>query len=144
MVIDDQNSEMTRISINSQKNSIMDDIKEEYNDIKVFSKRILCELIKSECEDWEKEKITEIANKVNPILDLILNKNKGKINVMQNFITYIIEVDSELIKTLPEYENLEDEIFLRFIITAKNLYNYAFEVYFSLYDLFNVRISFFT
>ncbi len=145
MVIDeDYKSENTYMS-NPIKEKEVDNISElndsQNEDLKFFSKRILCELIKSEPEECEKKQVIEIANNLNPLLDIILNKNKAKLNQIQNYITYFVELDSELIKTLPEYNAIKEEFVCRFIISAKNIYNFAFEVYFSLYDLYNVRIS---
>jgi hypothetical protein len=144
MIIDDDNitNNISESTKNTKNNNIKDSIPLMENDneegLKFFSKRILCELIKSEVEECEIKEITEIANSLNPVLDIIINKNKAKISIMKNFITYFIEVDSELVKTFPEHANLKDEIIFRFIILAKNIYNFSFEVYFSLYDLYNV------
>jgi len=143
MLIDD-NISLNQVSENTKNsykdsNSVFDETDNTNDEFKLFSKRILCELIKSESDECEIKEITDIANKLNPLLDIILNKSNAKINHMQNFITYFVELNSELVKTMPEYKNLKDDITFRFIISAKNIYNFTFEVYFSLYDLYNVK-----
>lgn len=107
----------------------------------IYSKRILCELIKSETNEEENTKIYEISNKFSYFIEVILNKSQNKFHFIQDFICYIVEINSELIKILPEYHNLNEEINLRFIIPAKNVYDFAFEIYFALYDLYNVNIK---
>ena len=55
--------------------------------------------------------------------------------MISSFICYIVEVPSSIIKILPEYKNIEYELTLRFIVSAKNIYNRVMEVYFSIFDL---------
>ena len=148
MVIDeieiDKKSQSTVISSNIERD--VESIYEKENknggidDFKFIKKRILCELIKTESEECEKKEITEIANSLNPVLDIIINRNHAKVSHLQNFITYFVELHSDLVKTFPEYKDLKEDSTFRFIITAKNIYNFAFEVYFTLYDLYNVNI----
>jgi len=116
------------------------EILSESNTSKLISKRVLCELSKSEEDESEKEIILEISKKLDFLIEIILNKCENKIHYIQNFMCYIVEINSEIIRLLPEYENLSSDINLRFIITAKNIYNLALEVYFSLHDLYNVII----
>lgn len=104
-----------------------------------FSKRILCELIKSDVNEKEEEIICDIGQKLNDLIEMILNKSENKIYFVQMFICYIVEINSELIRILPEFENINDDIYIRYIISAKNIYNYAIEVYFSINDMYNVR-----
>jgi hypothetical protein len=105
----------------------------------IYSKRILCELIKSETNEEENIKITEISNKFSFFIEVILNKSQNKFHFIQDLLCYIVEINSELIKILPEYNDLNEEINLRYIIPAKNVYNFALEIYFVLYDLYNVN-----
>lgn len=104
-----------------------------------FSKRILCELIKSDVNEKEEESICDIGQKLNDLIEMILNKSENKIYFVQMFICYIVEINSELIRLLPEFQNLHDDIYIRYIVSAKNIYNYAIEVYFSINDMYNVR-----
>jgi hypothetical protein len=115
------------------------EILSESNSSKLISKRLLCELSKSEEDESERKIVFEISKKLDFLIEIILNKYDNKIHYIQNFMCYIVEINSEIIRLLPEFENLKSDINLRFIITAKNIYNYALEVYFSLHDLYNVR-----
>ncbi len=105
----------------------------------VFTKRILCELIKSEDNKKEEKIITEIGQNLDILVDMILNKSENKINYIQSFICNIIEINTELIKMLPNFENLKDDIFIRYILSSKQIYNLALEIYFSINDLYNVK-----
>jgi hypothetical protein len=124
---------------NSQNdlNSIISD-KTSNTNIKHISKRILCELIKSDINVNEKEIANEISKKLDYLLDVILNKSENKIHYIQLFMCFIVEINSELIRILPEYKNIDENLNMRFIIIAKNIYNFSIEVYFSLNDLYNV------
>ena len=104
----------------------------------IVSKRILCELIKSDITAEEKKTANEISQRLEFLIDLILNKCNNKIHFIQYFMCYIVEINSELIRMIPEYKDLSQDLNLRFIMPAKNLYNFAIEVYFSLHDLYNV------
>ncbi len=105
---------------------------------KQVSKRILCELIKTEIDDQEKEIAYEISKKLDFLIEMILNKCENKIHYIQLFMCFIVEINSELIRLLPQYQNMTDDLNIRFILPAKNIYNFALEVYFSLNDLYNV------
>ena len=124
---------------NTSLNSLSTDIN---NPNKTFSKRILYELIKSETNEEENIKVTEISYQFSHFIDVILNKSENKFHFIQDFLCYIVEINSELIRILPEYENLNDDINIRFIVPAKNVYNFAIEIYFALYDLYNVKFLF--
>ena len=104
-----------------------------------FSKRILCELIKSDENQKEEKLVYEISQKMDNLIEMILNKSENKIYFVQLFICYIVEINSELIRLLPEFDNLNEDIYIRYIISAKNIYNYAVEVYFSINDMYNVK-----
>lgn len=105
--------------------------------VSFYSKRILSELTKCEVDEKLKEQIDEITHKVDEeILDVLINqKENTTINMISSFICYIVEVPSSIIKILPEYKNIEYELTLRFIVSAKNIYNRVMEVYFSIFDL---------
>ncbi len=107
----------------------------------IVSKRILCELVKSDITAEEKTTANEISQRLEFFIDLILNKCNNKIHFIQYFMCYIVEINSELIRMIPEYKDLSHNLNLRFIMPAKNLYNFAIEVYFSLHDLYNVRLN---
>jgi hypothetical protein len=109
---------------------------------KVISKRVYWELTKSNIDEKEKELINSISQKVDVLIDIILNKNGDKFHYVQLFICNIVELNSELIRLLPEYkDSIPDNLNLRFIMPAKNIYNYAIEVYFSIHDLYNIDLN---
>lgn len=105
----------------------------------IIKKRLLCELIKSEENLQEEKTFEEIGQNIDPLIDLILNKSENKINYIQSFICNIVEINTELIKLLPSFENLKDDVFIRYIISSKQIYNLAVEIYFSINDIYNVR-----
>jgi len=72
---------------------------------------------------------------------MILNQTKNKFYCIQDFLCYIVEINSELIRIFPEYKELNDDINLRFIVIAKNVYNLAFEIYFTLHDLYKIELN---
>lgn len=112
---------------------------DNHNNKFIYSKRILCELIKSENEEDPNYLLMNLSNKLDLLIDLILNKHENKIHHIQQFLCYIVEINSDLIKVIPEYEKSTNDINLRFIMPAKNLYNYALEIYFSIHDLYGVK-----
>lgn len=128
MVDTDYRSSTSTIDNNSNNNSNSNNTE--------YSKRVISELIKCEIDDNTRTKINEISQKVDELfLDVLLNQNEKNINMINPFVCYIIEINSEIIKLIPEYSNLRDDLSLRFIVPAKNLYNKFFEIYFSIYDL---------
>jgi hypothetical protein len=108
---------------------------------KVISKRVYWELTKSNIDDKEKELVNGISQKVDILIDIILNKNENHYHYVQLFICNIVELNSELIRLLPEYKDIPDNLNLRFIMLAKNIYNFAIEVYFSINDLYNIDLN---
>jgi hypothetical protein len=121
--------------------SLNNDINMNTPNKSIISKRILCELIKSDTSEREQEIVYQISKKLDFLIDVILNKCENKIHFIQLFMCFIVEINSELIRMIPEYTNMTDNLNIRFIMPAKNIYNFAIEVYFSIYDLYNVRIS---
>ena len=134
MEVDLQNHNKSFVSLNSLNTC-------STNTRNRFSKRILCELIKSETNEEENLKVMEISNKFSYFIDVILNKSQNKFHFILDFVCYIVEINSELIRILPDYHDLKDDINMRFIIPAKNVYNFAIEIYFALYDLYNVKFG---
>ena len=138
--MDEKNKNNNDNNINKNENITKesDDIIMENKKEKIYSKRILCELVKSENNETENKLALEISEKVTHLFDMILNQSQNKFYCIQEFLCYIVEINSELIRIFPEYKDLSDDINLRFIITSKNIYNLAFEIYFTLHDLYKV------
>jgi hypothetical protein len=144
--INQLNDENNNINCNNNLNrnisisvSTQNSKRKKTNTKSFVSKRILCELIKSDISEKEKSTAKEISHKLEFLIDLILNKSQYKIHFIQLFMCNIVEINSELIRMIPEYSDMTENLNLRFIMPAKNIYNYAVEVYFSINDLYNVR-----
>ena len=82
-----------------------------------------------------------MSYKLDNLIDIILNKCENKLHPINLFICNIVEINAELIRLLPEYKDLPDDINLRFIMPAKNIYNFAIEIYFSINDLYNIDLN---
>lgn len=105
--------------------------------VSFYSKRILSEITKCEVDEKFKMEIDEISQKVDElILDVLINqKENTSINIISAFICYIVEVPANIIKIIPEFSEMEHDLTLRFIVTAKNIYNRVMEIYLSIFDL---------
>lgn len=133
---------MTPKSKVEETNNINEEQRKGLLENKVYSKRILCELVKTENNSSENMLVMEISEKVSNLVDMILNQSQNKFYCIQDFLCYIVEINSELIRIFPEYKDLKDDTNLRFIVTAKNIYNLAFEIYFTIHDLYKVIFNF--
>lgn len=102
-----------------------------------YSKRLLSELTKCEIEEGMKKLIDDISTKIedNYLDNLINNQKNCYLTTISYFLCYIIEITSDMIREIPEFKNIKEDITLRFMVTAKNIYLKASEVYFSLFDL---------
>ncbi len=125
-----------------EMNNLIEEQRKGILENKVYSKRILCELVKTENDNIENMMVMDISHKVSNLVDMILNQSQNKFYCIQDFLCYIVEINSELIRIFPEYKDLKDDTNLRFIVTAKNVYNLAFEIYFTLHDLYKVYLNF--
>jgi len=83
----------------------------------------------------------KFLKKVSHLVDMILNQTQNKFHYIQDFLCFIVEINSELIRIFPEYAGLADDINLRFIVIARNVYNLAFEIYFALHDLYKISVT---
>ena len=106
-----------------------------------LSKRIIGEVCQEQINEKELEFTNDIALKADTLVELILNHSNHKVYNVRNFLCYIVEINSDLIKLFPEYEDLPDDINLRVIIGARNLYLIALEVYYSVGDLFDTNLN---
>ena len=124
-------------SSNPQITPSIEEPMKDIGDSSVYSKRLLSELIRCEVDPPTEKMIREISRKIDEtMLDQMINKRTNcSINLIKNFVCYNIEIDSDLIRTIPEYKDLQEDITVKFIVPAKDIYNKFAEVYFSLYDL---------
>jgi len=127
------------INNNSNFNNINNsnyDSEESTKSSSFYSKRILSELQKCEFSEEIQNKINEISEKVFDLfLDVLIYYGERSINIIKPFICYIVEINSNIIKILPEYKNLEENLIIRFIVPAIEIYHRVFEIYASIYDL---------
>lgn len=123
--------------VKSSNPQITPNTTEESEKGSVYSKRLLSELIRCEVDPQMEKLIKEISLKIeDSMLDQMINKKTNcSINVIKHFVCYNIEIGTELIKTIPEYKDLQEEVTLKFIVPAKEIYNKFAEVYFSFFDL---------
>ena len=116
-------------------NSIKNNISSTGNS-SFYSKRILSGLQKCDFSEELQNKINEISEKVFDLfLDVLIYYGERSINIIKPFICYIVEINSNIIKILPEYQNLKENIIIRFIVPAIEIYHRVFEIYASIYDL---------
>ena len=103
----------------------------------VYSKLIFGQLSKCEVSENIKSEIDSISQRVDEsILDVLINQNKNcSVSVIGSFICYLVEITENIIKLIPEFSHLKEKVTLRFIVSAKNIYNKVLEIYFSLSDL---------
>lgn len=108
------------------------------NNYSLYSERVLCELVKCEIDDETKCTVNAISETINKdYLDKVLNcdiENKS-VTIVNQFVCYVVEFNSEMIKMIPCYNTLTTDINIRFIVPAKELYNLVLEIYFSICDL---------
>ena len=123
-------------SSNPAMNTTIQHQNEEIN-LSISSKRLLSELIRCEVDPNIEKIIKDISNKVDEtLLDRMINRNeKCTINIIQCFICYNIEIGTKEIREIPEYKDFTEDLTIKFIVPAKNIYNKFVEIYFSLYDL---------
>ena len=133
------NNSNININNNSNLNNINNsnyDSEESTKSSSFYSKRILSELKKCELSEEIQNKINEISEKVFDLfLDVLIYYGERSINIIKPFICYIVEINSNIIKILPEYKNLEENLIIRFIVPAIEIYHRVFEIYASIYDL---------
>jgi len=107
------------------------------NNTSFYSKRLLSELTKCEIKEEMKKLIDDISAKIEDnYLDNLLNTKKNcYLTTVSYFLCYLIEINSDMIREIPEFKNIKEDITLRFMVTAKNIYHISYEIYFSLFDL---------
>jgi hypothetical protein len=123
--------------INIKKEKLPSTYSNSETNTSFYSKRLLSELTKCEIEEGMKKLIDDISTKIedNYLDNLINNQKNCYLTTISYFLCYIIEITSDMIREIPEFKNIKEDITLRFMVTAKNIYLKASEVYFSLFDL---------
>lgn len=106
-----------------------------------INKRIIGEVCEETINEKELEFTNDIALKADTLVELILNHSNHKVFNIRNFLCYIVDINSAVIKLFPEYEDIPEDINLRVIIGARNLYLIALEVYYSIGDLYDINLD---
>lgn len=95
-----------------------------------YSKRVLSELVKCETDSKTLNLINQLGKKIDEIyLDKLLNSKYKMTTLMGNFICYIVEFNSDMIKSFLGYEKIPKDLCLRFIVPAKELYHFILELF---------------
>ena len=104
---------------------------------KVFSKRVLSELVKCDIDDRTRNFIIDISKKIEEkFLDISLNVNPKKdYKINQHFVCYVAEYKEDLIKEMFKIKEVPHDLTIRIIVPVKELYNLVLEIYFSISDL---------
>ena len=120
----------------SKKDSVIhiDNSKEEIpkNNIEkipnYYSKRVLSECIKLDIDKNTEERINKISKKLEEsYLDQILNSKYKIVKILDHFICYIVEFNSKMLINIFPNEIIPDDISIRFIVPAKEIFNLTFE-----------------
>lgn len=109
----------------------------------ICKKPVLCEMTQVQVNETELQYLQDITFKAEYLTDLILDREDSntKVQFIRNFLCFIVEINSDLISLFPEFENVPENMNLRVIIAARNIYLVALEVYFSLNDLYDININ---
>ena len=133
------NDKDTVIKLDNNSNNC---IQKNNNIPNVYSKRVLSEVVKLDINE-ETEKIIMLISKTldEYYLDKILNSKYKMIKVLDRFICYIVEFNFKMIKSILKDENIPDDISIRFIVPAKEIFNLTFELFILLSNLPNTSIK---
>ena len=103
----------------------------------MYSHRLMEELITNKIDDKKMDIIKQVAKKIDDqYLDYLLKNSQKPLIIMQYFSCYMATFEPKLLQRLfPENKDELENIHIKFIILAKNLYNTAMELFCSIYDL---------
>ena len=136
-----------QININNQSKSVFKPnnitINNTPNKDNIYSHRLIEELIKNKIDEKTKEIITNVAKIINEnYLDFLLNNSPKPILILEYFCCYVATFTPQQLQKIDPYnaKSLEN-IYIKFIILSKELYNTAMELFCSLYDLTSTNIN---
>jgi hypothetical protein len=146
--------------INNNLNIINENINNSINDLNInnnfeqnfnsnllgkqtITKRIFSFMVKSNLDNPTQEYIEKLSKIIEEkYLDYNLNNSiKSKKTFIGNFLCYVYQFNSEMIKTIKGYENVPDELNLVYIVPAKEMYNNFFEIFFTLSNLSYTKLN---
>ena len=124
-------------NLNNQNNIIINNSQDKY------SHRLMEELITNKIDDKTMEIITQVAKKIDEkYLDFLLNNSTKPILILQYFSCYIATFTPKMLKVIePNNAKFLENIYIKFIILARESYNIAMELFCSIYDLTSTNIN---
>jgi hypothetical protein len=124
-------------NLNNQNNIIINNSQDKY------SHRLMEELITNKIDDKTMEIITQVAKKIDEkYLDFLLNNSTKPILILQYFSCYIATFTPKMLQDIdPNNDKVLENIYIKFIILARESYNVAMELFCSIYDLTSTNIN---
>lgn len=140
--------EQNKIKLNSKSafkpgnpnNIIINNSKDKDN---MYSHRLIEELTKNKIEDKIMEVITQVAKKIDSqYLDFFLNNSTKPIKIFQYFSCYLATFTPKMLQEIDPYNaKYLENIYIKFIILARESYNIAMELFCSIYDLTSTDLN---
>lgn len=126
-----QLNEKSAFKPNNPNNIIINDSQDKY------SHRVMDELITNNIEDKTMEIITRVAKKIDEeYLDFLLNNSTKPILIFQYFSCYLATFTPKMLQNIdPNNAKILENIYIKFIILARESFNVAMELFCSIYDL---------
>lgn len=127
---DDKDININSLNTNPNSNIIDND----YENI-IYSKRLLCELVKCNMDPQTNEVIKQITENLDTRIfdEHLCMKTKNDIQLINPFICYIIELKALSLKN--QFPQLPLDYIFRYILPSENIYLQAIEIYFAIHDL---------
>ena len=109
----------------------------------MYSHRLIEELTKNKIEDKIMEVITQVAKKIDSqYLDFFLNNSTKPIKIFQYFSCYLATFTPKMLQEIDPYNaKYLENIYIKFIILARESYNIAMELFCSIYDLTSTDLN---
>ena len=101
-----------------------------------YTKRVFSLLKKNEMDAVSENQMREITKLIDEnYLDEILNGCTRTPTMLNDFISYIAELNSNHIRVLPKFKDFKEDVTMFFVVPARNIYYQVSEIFFSLFDL---------
>jgi hypothetical protein len=109
----------------------------------MYSHRLIEELTNNKIDDKTMEVITQVAKKIDSqYLDFFLNNSTKPIKILQYFSCYSATFTPKMLQEIdPINSKYLENIYIKFIILARESYNIAMELFCSIYDLTSTDIN---
>ena len=109
----------------------------------MYSHRLIEELTKNKIEDKTMEVITQVAKKIDSqYLDFFLNNSTKPIKIFQYFSCYLATFTPKMLQEIDPFNaKYLENIYIKFIILARESYNIAMELFCSIYDLTSTDLN---